>query len=374
MEQLSLKYRPQTFDDLIGQRVVQEVLRRMVAKRRVPPALLFAGCRGSGKTTSLRVLAAALNCDDPPVPCGHCPSCKSVFTGTSMDLIEIDAASHGLVDDIRQLREHLMCSTGGRWRIVGLDEAHSMSAAAFNALLKILEEPPPYTVFVLLTTEPGRIPDTVSSRCNPFTFHRLTIADITTRLVQICAAEQFDVEPALLHQIADRADGAMRNAVMLLDQFTRVGITTLAEFTALMGDPDPGPAILDTLRHGNLAATYAAVTAALNQGAEPHTIVAALSGTLRDLCILRSGGDLPVHGSALAARQQLTAALPAATVTAAMRLLWEYTTKIRPGGDPRTGLDLVIAMLAEAFTPTPPPPATPTTGKATLAELAAMRR
>ena len=374
MEQLALKYRPQTFDDLTGQRVVQVLLRQMVAKQRVPPALLFAGSRGSGKTTSLRILAASLNCEHPPVPCGHCPSCKSVFTGTSIDLIEIDAASHGLVDDIRTLREHLMCATGGRWRIVGLDEAQSISAAGFNALLKIMEEPPPYTVFVLLTTEPGKIPNTITSRCSPFVFHRLTPVDIVARLTQICAAEHFDVEAELLQQIAERADGAMRNAVMMLDQFTRVGITTVQAFTDLLGDPDPGPHLLDTLRTGTLADTYAAVAAALHQGAEPHTIITALTATLRDVCILRSGGELALHGAALAARQHLADTITLRTLVTAMTLLWDYTTKIRPGPDPRTGLDLAIVMLSEAFTPTPAPAVTQSVGRASLADLAAIRR
>ncbi len=375
MESLALKYRPRTFDDLIGQRVVQVVLRQMVHRNDVHPALLFAGCRGSGKTTSLRLLAAALNCDNPPGPCGGCPSCKDVFNGTSLDLIEIDAASHGLVDDIRSLRQHLMCSTAGRWRVVGLDEAHSVSAAGFNALLKILEEPPPGTVFVLLTTDPGRIPDTVADRCMRFTFGRIAPADIVSRLAQICASEHLDAEPALLRLLADRADGGMRNAIVALDQYTRVGIGTVAQFQALTGETDPGPTIVAALLAGNPAATYAAVNEALTRTADPHTVVNALTGVFRDICILRAGGEPAAYGPSLLVRQQFAAAVHPGTAFAAMKILWDLKTKIRAGEDPRSILDLAIAMLHEVFAPstaaTGPAPPSPER-KLTLADMAAL--
>ncbi len=373
MEPLALKYRPRTFDDLTGQRVVQVVLRKMILNNEIRPALLFAGSRGTGQTTSLRILAAALNCDTPPVPCGHCPSCKDIFNGTSLDLIEIDAASHGLVDDIRRLREHVMCATSGRYRVVGLDEAHAISPAGFNALLKVLEEPPPYTVFVLLTTEVHRIPDTVYSRCSPFLFRRIGPADIAARLRHVCQQENLDVEPALLDLFAERSDGAMRNAIMMLDQFSSVGVATVEAFAALVGDTDPGLSILQVLLGGNLAATYATITDILNNGADPACLVDAVTAVLRDVSILRSGGELTAQGDALHGRQQLAQRLTPATILAANRVLWDFRTKIRLGEQTRPALDLATAMLAEVLVPTPPPATPAAAGRLSLADMAAIR-
>lgn len=377
MEALALRYRPHSFDDLVGQRQVQVILRKMVETSRVPQAMVFDGPRGTGKTTTARILAASLNCEGGEggaVPCGHCPSCKSVFDGSSFDVIEIDAASNGLVDDIRALRQQVLYSVGGRYRVVLLDEAQSMSTAAFNALLKTLEEPPPATVFVLLTTEPKRILDTVLSRCMPFTFRRIAAADIAARLAHIVEAENFQVEPDLLHVIAERSDGGLRDAVMSLDQVTRVGISTVAEYSKLMGEADPGPALLTAIVTGNPAASFAALTEALSCTGEPAAIVASLTETLRDIMVLGSGGAVSKHGEALAARQRLAEKLTPAAAFSGLKLLWDLRVRVR-GGDTRTGLDLVVAMLGDALaTPkaAPQPTAEPAR-RMSLAEMAAMR-
>jgi DNA polymerase-3 subunit gamma/tau len=374
VESLALKYRPRSFDDLVGQRVVHVLLRQMVNKHRVHPALIFSGVRGTGKTTTLRCLAAALNCDTPPGPCGHCPSCKAIFDGTSPHLIEIDAASNGLVDDIRQLRQHVLYAVPQGWRVIGLDEAQSISTAGFNALLKMFEEPPAGTVFVLLTTEPDRIPDTVRSRCMTFSFTRITIADITARLAHICQQEGINAHPHLLHAIAERADGGMRDAVMLLDQVTSVGITTADQFADLLGDTDPGPALLATVRTGDAGAALSAAADALTYTGEPATLLSALTAVLRDMCILRAGGDLPAQGEALEARRQLATTIDAPTTLAALRILWDAKTRTRVTDDPRITLDLTIAMLSDLFTP-PTPSQPPTVNRPlTLAEMAGMRR
>ncbi len=375
MEPLALKHRPRTFDDLVGQRVVHVVLRQMVVKQKVPTALLFDGTRGTGKTTTLRILAAALNCDTPPGPCGHCPGCTAVFAGTSPNLREIDAASHGLVDDIRALRQQMLYAVSDGWRVIGLDEAHSMSAQAFNALLKMLEEPPPNTVFVLLTTDPGRIPDTVLSRAMRFTFRRIPVADIAARLDHICAAENINVEPALRHLIAERADGGLRDAVMLLDQVTGVGVTTAEQLTELLGDTDPGPALLDVIRTGDLAAAFTTVAEHLTRIADPGALVAALTATLRDICILRAGGDLSSQGGALDARRRLADAVDGPTAMAALRVLWDLQTRIPASADPRTGVELAVAMLVDVFAPTPTPAAaTAPARRLSLADMAALAR
>lgn len=372
MESLAVKYRPRTFDDLVGQKTVQVILRQMVERNAVPPALLFDGMRGTGKTTSMRILAAALNCEGAPVPCGHCVSCKSVFTASSMDLTEIDAASNGLVDDIRQLRQQALYSTGGTWHVIALDEAHSMSTAAFNALLKMIEEPPPHTVFVLLTTEPGRIPDTVVSRCMPFTFRRISVAGIVSRLQHICAAEKLPVEPALLPLIAERADGGMRDAIMLLDQLARADKLTVAEYTELIGETDYAPALLKAIATGDVAATFDGLDEQMTRTGDPGSVSTALAAVLKDLWVLHAGGDLHHQGAALAARQQLADLLPAHLVFAAMRVLWELAIKVR-GGDPRANLNLAVAMLTEVFGKQPKPAEAAPARKLTLAEMAKFR-
>ncbi len=377
MEQLALKYRPTGFDDLVGQRAVNVVLRAMVDRDRVPTALLFKGCRGTGKTTTARILAAALNCEHPPGPCTACVSCKAVYAGTSVDLVEIDAASNGLVDDIRALRQQVLYGVGGRYRVVVLDEAHSMSGAAFNALLKTLEEPPPGTVFILATTEPGRIMDTVVSRCMPFSFGRIAVADITARLEHICTAESIAVEPALLHRIAERADGSMRDAVMVLDQLTRVDITTLDGFTALVGDADHGLAILEPASRGDIAASFAALTDILTGGADTTAVTAAIADTLRDVLVLRAGGTPTSQGAALDGRRQLADRHDTTVWVTALTVLWDLKTKVRAGDDPRVLLDLTTAMLLERFTKAGAgrqPPAEAPTRKLSLTEMAALRR
>lgn len=371
MEQLTLKYRPTSFDDLVGQRAATVPLRQMVLTDQVPNAMLFKGCRGTGKTTSLRILAAALNCDTPPGPCGHCVSCKSVFDGTSMDLVEIDAASNGLVADIRALRQQVLYGVGGRWRVVGLDEAHSCSTAAFNAMLKTIEEPPVNTVFILLTTEPGRIPDTVMSRCMPFTFTRVNVADITARLHHICQAEGFTVDDALLRLLADRADGAVRDAVMSLDQMVRAGITTATQYAELMGETDYGPGLLTAITTGNPATAFAALTDVMNRTGDAHAITTVLIETLRDLLVLRSGGDITTQGQGLIERRRLADTLETPAIVAAMSVLWDLKTKVRVGDDPRSTLDLATVMLVEKFTPTAAAPAP--ARRLSLAEMAKLR-
>jgi DNA polymerase-3 subunit gamma/tau len=355
VDSLALAYRPRSFDDLVGQPAVQVLLRQMIKVGQVPTALLFEGSRGTGKTTTARILAAALNCADTTKPCGTCTSCKAVFDGSSMDVIEIDAASNGLVDDVRQLRQQLLYRQTGDYRIVAFDEAHSISPAGFNALLKTLEEPPPRTVFIILTTEPAKIPGTIASRCMPFTFKRLTIADIAGRLQHIATAEGFAVETDLLHLLADRADGAMRDAVVLLDQVARVGMTTAEQYQRLIGYVDFAPGILDRLIHADIPGAFNRLDDALTRVAEPAGIVADLISVLRDVLILRCGGEPAKTGVALAARQNLALTLETSTVLAALKVLWQLKTQLRLD-DARSSLELAVIMLSEVFHTVNPTP------------------
>ena len=369
MQTLALTWRPKTFDDLVGQPAVQIILRQMIKVGKVPSALLFDGCRGTGKTTTARILAAALNCHADTKPCGTCPSCTAVFDGSSMDVVEIDAASNGLVDDIRALRQQVMYRHAGDHRIVILDEAHSMSTAAFNALLKTLEEPPPHTHFILLTTEPAKILSTVASRCIPFTFQRLTVADITCRLAHIAHAEGYPVEHGLLQLLAERADGAMRDAIMLLDQVAHTGMTTAEQYQRLLGHTDHAPAILNAITSGDLPGAFTKLDEALTRVADADTIAANAIGCLRDVLVLRSGGEINKSGIALAARQNLALALETPLVVAALtKVLWPLKTQIRLG-DARSSLELVIVMLSEIFAPATARPTTTANNQISLADM-----
>lgn len=361
-QSLALKYRPRTFADLVGQRAVHMFLERMVDQHKVPPAILMDGPRGVGKTTSARILAASLNCEGSPVPCGHCVSCKAVYDGTSMDVIEIDAASNGLVEDIRRLREQVLYDVGGNYRVILLDEAHACSTAAFQAMLKVFEEPPLNTVFVLLTTEPSRIPDTVLSRCMPFSFRRIGVTDIVGRLQHICDQEQVSVEPALLSTIAERADGGLRDAIMLLDQLLRVDITTLTGYLDLTGDTDYGPAIINALATNNIADAYDIAHDQLQRTGAASTIADTIATTLRDLLILGQDGAITAQGSALRNRQLLVNRLDPVLLVAAMKVLWDLKTRTRVTDDPRITLDLALAMLADVLTRAAKPPANATPG------------
>lgn len=351
-EPLALKYRPRTFDDLVGQPVVRAVLSKMVADRTVPSGLLFTGVRGAGKTTSGRVLAAGMNCEKHPVgPCGHCASCEAVFNGTSLDVIEVDAASSGLVADVRKLTDMVRYSVGGEYRVVMVDEAQSMSREGFNALLKTLEEPPENTVFVLLTTEPQKILDTVVSRCMTFEFRKIAVADILSRLEFIAASEGVEVDADLLAMIASRSDGGMRDAVMVLDQCLRAGIVTVPGYREMVGVPDFAPGLLATLLAGDLAGTYAQVDDVVGRVGDAGVVVTGLASALKDVVVLGSGGQISSVGDEFKARQSLSAAMSVPLAVSWMRVLWDVKTKSGVDDSPVSLIYLAIALMAKVPVP-----------------------
>ncbi len=215
------KWRPDNFEDVKGQDHIVTTLRNQIKADRIGHAYLFCGTRGTGKTSIAKIFAKAVNCEHPVngSPCNECASCKAIATGNSMNVIEIDAASNNGVDNIRQIREEVQYSpTQGRYKVYIIDEVHMLSIGAFNALLKTLEEPPSYVIFILATTEAHKIPVTILSRCQRYDFHRISIETISDRLTQLMQAENINVEDKAIKYIAKSADGSLRDALSLLDQ------------------------------------------------------------------------------------------------------------------------------------------------------------
>ena len=215
------KYRPSEFEDVKGQEHIVTTLKNQIRADRIGHAYLFCGTRGTGKTTVAKIFAKAVNCEHPVdgSPCNECETCKAISAGTSMNVIEIDAASNNGVDNIREIRDEVQYSpTEGRYKVYIIDEVHMLSIGAFNALLKTLEEPPAYVIFILATTEAHKIPVTILSRCQRYDFHRISIETIAGRLSQLMEAEHINVEEKAIRYVAKAADGSMRDALSLLDQ------------------------------------------------------------------------------------------------------------------------------------------------------------
>ena len=218
---IARKYRPQVFEDVVGQRLITDTLKNAILTERVAHGYIFSGARGVGKTTTARVLAKALNCAQGPTvtPCGECPSCQEITAGNSIDVLEIDAASNRGIDEIRELRENVRyLPARDRYKIFIIDEAHMLTTEAFNALLKTLEEPPPRSLFILATTEPHKLPSTIQSRCQHFSFRLLDYQEILSRLQWVCAQENIKADEGALSAVTQAAEGSMRDGLSLLDQ------------------------------------------------------------------------------------------------------------------------------------------------------------
>ncbi len=297
------KWRPLTFDDVIGQEHITDTLKNAIEKNRVAHAFIFTGTRGVGKTTSARILARALNCEKGPTPnpCGVCTSCKDVLSGASFDVLEIDGASNNSVDDIRELRDNIgYSSMGGKYRIFVIDEVHMLSKPAFNALLKTLEEPPKNVIFIFATTEPQKIPQTIHSRCQRYDFRRIGAEKILERLVYICTAEKINFERSALMLVARKAEGSMRDALSLLDQvysFCRENLTE-KEVRSVLGLVGMGvfERVMNAVAEKNAVPALKLVQEVLVEGFDLQEFIQGLQEHVRNLLFARIPGALESRG------------------------------------------------------------------------------
>ncbi len=378
------KWRPQTFNQVVGQEHITTTLRNAIAAGRISHAYLFTGPRGTGKTTTARLLAKAVNCLDPDPaqhPCNHCAICNAITEGRLLDLVELDAASNRGIDEIRDLRDKIHFSPGeGKYKVYIIDEVHMLTEPAFNALLKTLEEPPPHAIFVLATTDPQKVPATIVSRCQRFDFRRLTLAEITGRLQEIVVDEGLTAEPDALTLIARQATGAMRDAESLLDQLAASGSAiTLAHVQNTLG---AGPveiisAVADGLASGDTARGLDAINQALDRGADARQLARQITDYLRQLMLIRVGGAklLDVPAEQRPAMDAQAARLETAHIVRAVKLFNQAASDLRSSWQPQLPLELayVEAVLGERQPPNSPSsaPASPAATRATIKSVAA---
>ncbi len=352
----SLKYRPKRFDDVIGQQHIAKTLKNALASDRVAHAYLFTGPRGTGKTSTARILAAALNCEKGPTPepCGECDMCKAIIAGNAMDTIEMDAASNRGIDDIRDLREKVKFAPAeGRYKIYILDEAHQLTPEANNALLKTLEEPPDHVVFMLLTTEANKIIPTILSRCQHFEFRSITLADIIASLRIIADQEQVEADDAALRAIAHAADGAIRDAQSIFDQVVAYadGPISLDVVNEVLGvtDRELLSRITNEIISGDVAACFASVDQAIAEGKDLVRLVEDLTIYLRDLLRLRIAGDaaegLRMSAEATEQMQTQAEALGEDKLLDAVKTLAELQTQLKRSSQHALLVEVGLAQL-----------------------------
>ena len=285
------QWRPQDFDALVGQKAVKTTLKNALASGRIAHAYLFSGPRGTGKTSMARILAKALNCEQGPTaePCGQCSNCQRIVQGTSLDVIEIDAASNTSVDNIRDLREQVAFTPAeSRYKVYIIDEVHMLSTGAFNALLKTLEEPPAHAVFILATTDPQKVPATIQSRCQRFEFRRVTVDEIAEHLAMVAAGSGIEADADALRLIAIQAEGGMRDALSLLDQCgvmaKRVTVATVREVLGIVGR-EALHELTEAIGRRQLPQALATLNLLLEQGKDVKQVLTELIEYLRALVL-----------------------------------------------------------------------------------------
>lgn len=362
------KWRPQTFEDLIGQEHVVRTLRNALRLGHLHHAYLLAGPRGTGKTTTARLLAKAVNCLAPMEerPCDQCEICRAVSAGRLMDLIEIDAASNTGVDDVRELLERVNFQPAqARYKVYVIDEVHMLSTSAFNALLKTLEEPPPHVIFILATTEVHKIPPTVLSRCQRFEFRRIPVDLLVTRLRDITVAEGIDAEPEALALIARTATGSVRDAISLLDQMAAGGAVTAEQVRLILGAErrEVIHALVQAWFAGRPSTALEVLNRAVDGGADPRQLARQLADTMRGLLLMRMGAEeLWTELTAEERRefQGLVQQADPGRLVMAARLFSEVAAERGAGWQPQLPLELAFVESAIGVAqPSPVPPVPP---------------
>ena len=353
------KFRPQEFDDVKGQDHIVTTLKNQIKADRIGHAYLFCGTRGTGKTTIAKIFAKAVNCEHPVdgSPCGECPTCRAIAAGNSMNVIEIDAASNNGVDNIRQIREEVEYRpTEGKYKVYIIDEGHMLSIGAFNALLKTLEEPPAYVIFILATTEAHKIPITILSRCQRYDFRRISIDTITARLRELMDAEQVTVEDRALRYIAKAGDGSMRDALSLLDQCIAFYLGQELTYDKVLDtlgavDTEIFSRLLRQILDKNITGAIQTVETLVIEGRELGQFVTDFTWYLRNLMLVQSSDDmedvLDISSENLALLKEEASMVDADILMRYIRIFSELGGQIRYASQKRILIEIAIIKLCK---------------------------
>ncbi|RKX22155.1 MAG: DNA polymerase III subunit gamma/tau [Candidatus Zixiibacteriota bacterium] len=354
---LARKYRPQQLDDVIAQEHITRTLGNALKSGRLSSGYLFTGPRGTGKTTTARILAKAINCTEgePAKPCDKCPTCREIISGSSLDVLEIDAASNTGVDDMRTLRENVRyLPTSGQKRIYIIDEVHRLSGSAFDALLKTLEEPPEHVVFMLATTEPHKVPETIRSRTQRYDFHRVSVSQLKSHIKKIAESEKIDIDDEALYLLARKADGSVRDALSLLDQ-----LFAFADKKITAAEVNDALGLIDSQFYFDFVRAVAVKDSAdaldmikrlIDSGVEIPEFCSGLIGHFRNLLILQNARQpktlVELSESEFDNFQKQKDFFPTGDLLRMIKIITDLTFEMKSGIDPRLLLETAALKLA----------------------------